>query len=104
MDAKKLKLAHERLSTEYKSLIKSINHNRTTTEEITLENTEDECDLATISHERELLYNLCESDFAHLKFIQEAMKAIDCGLYGECGGCGEVINDKRLDAVPWTTL
>ena len=73
-------------------------------EEIRQENTEDEGDLATISHNKELLYNLHESDFMRLRFIQEALKALDRGQYGECLRCGEDINEKRLVAVPWATL
>ena len=103
MDAKKLKDLRRRLSADYENLIKSINRNRTAAEEIKLENTEDEGDLATISHERELLYNLHESDFARVRFIQEAIKAIDRDQYGECIRCDEDIDEKRLEAVPWAT-
>ena len=104
MDAKKIKDTRRRLSSEYENLIKSINRSRLAAEEIKLENTEDEGDLAAISHERELLYNLHESDFARLRFIQEAMKAMDRGQYGECVRCGGDINEKRLEAVPWATM
>jgi DnaK suppressor protein len=104
MDAKKIKNIRRRLSSEHENLIKSINRSRLAAEEIKLENTEDEGDMATISHERDLLYNLHESDFARLRFIQEAMKAMDRGQYGECVHCGQDINDKRLEAVPWATM
>jgi DnaK suppressor protein len=104
MDAKKIKNIRRRLSSEHENLIKSLNRSRLAAEEIKLENTEDEGDIATISHERELLYNLHESDFARLRFIQEAMKAMDRGQYGECVHCGQDINDKRLEAVPWATM
>jgi DnaK suppressor protein len=104
MDSKKIKQMRRRLTDEYENLVKSINRNRTATEETRLEKTEDESDLATISHERELLHNLNESDFARLRLIQEAVKSIDRDNYGECGRCGEDINEKRLDAVPWATM
>ena len=104
MDEKKLKETRQRLSTEYENLIKSINRNRTAAEEIKLEKTEDEGDLATISHDRDLLYNLHEGGFERLRFIQEAIKALDRGQYGECIGCGEDIKEKRLEAVPWATM
>ena len=32
------------------------------------------------------------------------MKAIDRGHYGKCVRCGEEINDKRLEAVPWAKM
>jgi RNA polymerase-binding transcription factor len=104
MHAKKLKEVRRRLSSEYEHLIKSINRGRLAAKEIKLENTEDEGDMATISHDRDLLYNLHESDYARLRYIQEAIKAIDRGQYGECVRCGENINEKRLVAVPWATM
>src|SRR5438093_12043046 len=105
MDAKKkIKDTRQRLLREYDNLIKSINRNRLAAQEIKVENTEDEGDLATISHDRDLLYNLHEGGFARLRFIQDALKAIDRGQYGECVGCGEDINEKRLEAVPWATM
>ena len=104
MDARKTRNIRQRLSREHEDLIKSINRNRMAAEEIKLENTDDEGDLAMISHNKDLLYNLHESDFMRLRFIQEALKALDRGQYGECVRCGEDINEKRLVALPWTTL
>ena len=104
MDPKKIKETRLRLSGEYENLIRSINRKRTATEEITIENTEDEGDLASISHNRELLYNLHQSDFERVRSIREAMKAIDRGQYGECVRCGEDINETRLKAIPWATM
>ncbi len=97
-DKKKTQKFRQRLLEEYQKLIRSINRNRLAEEEIKLENTEDEGDLATISHNKELLYNLHESDFQRLKSIQEALKRMDRGEYGECVRCGEDINEKRLMA------
>jgi len=85
MNAKQVNLARKRLATESEKLIRSIHRNRAAAEEITTENTEDEGDLATISHNKELLYNLHESDFARLRFIGD-------------------INERRLLAVPWAAL
>lgn len=104
MDEKKLQKIRQRLTEENEKLIRSINRNRLAEEEITLENTEDEGDLATISHNKELLYNLHESDFQRLKSIQEALKRMDRGEFGECIRCGEDINEKRLAAVPYATM
>ena len=104
MDIDKIKDTRQRLSSEYENLIKSINRGRQAAEEIKLEKTEDEGDLASISHDRHLLYNLCEGGFVHLRFIQEAIKALDRGQYGECSRCGKDIGEKRLQGVPWATM
>lgn len=104
MDAKKLKVARQRLATEYEDLTKSMKRGRLAAHEITVENTEDEGDLAIISHARELSYNLQESDLARLRSIEEAMEALDRGQYGECIRCDDDINEKRLEVVPWATM
>ena len=101
MDKGQLRATRQRLANELENLLKSISRGRLAVEEITIENTEDEGDLAAISHERELLYNLQEGDFTRLRFIREAMKALDSGRYGECVRCGQDINEKRLEVVPW---
>ena len=104
MDAKKIKEIRRRLAGEHENLIKSINRGRLAAEEIKLDRTEDEGDLAVNSHEIHLIYNLHEGGFARLKSIQKAVKAIDSGRYGECVRCGNDINEKRLRAIPWATL
>jgi DnaK suppressor protein len=104
MDAKNVRDSRQRLSGEYQNLVQAINRNRLAAKELTVDNTEDEYDLATISQNRDLLYDLSESDFQRLRAIEEALKAIDTGQYGECIRCGEDIKEKRLMAVPWTTL
>ena len=104
MNAKQTNETRMRLAMESEKLTRSINRKRAAADEITTENTEDEGDLATISHNKELLYNLHESDFARLRLIEEAIKALDRGQYGECVRCGNDINEKRLLAVPWAAL
>ena len=75
MDPRTIKDTRRQLSNEWENenLIKSINRNRLAAGKIKLENTEYEGDLATISHDRELLYYLHESDFQRLRFIQERL-------------------------------
>ena len=104
MDSKKIKETRRRLASECENLIKSISRRRLAAEEIKLEKTEDEGDLAMISHETAVIYNLHEGGCARLKSIHEAMKAIDRGRYGECVRCGNDINEKRLRAIAWATL
>lgn len=103
MDPKKIAAFRKRLSAEYESLVTSIGRSRLAAEEIKVEKTEDEGDLATLSHDKHLLYNLQENEFRRVRLIRAALKAMDRGQYGECTGCGEDIHEKRLEAVPWTT-
>jgi DnaK suppressor protein len=104
MDSERMRDTRQLLTSEYENLIKGINRNGRAAEEIKLENTEDEGDLAVISHDKAVLYNLQEGGFARLRLIQEAIKAVDRGQYGQCIHCGNDIAQKRLEAVPWTAL
>ena len=104
MDARKLKATRQRLATEYEDLTQSMKRGRLAAGEIKLEKTEDEGDLAIISHARELFYNLQEGDFTRLRSIEEAMEALDRGQYGECIRCDDDINERRLEVVPWATM
>jgi len=104
MEAKKLKVARQRLANEYEDLTKSMKRGRLAADEINVEATEVEGDLATISHARELFFNLQEGDLARLRSIEEAMEALDRGQYGECIRCDGDINEKRLEVVPWATM
>ena len=104
MDKRKLQRLQEALSEEYEGLLRTLDRNRVAEEEILVEKTEDEGDLALISHNKELLYNLHETDFRRLQATEDALKRIEREEYGMCVRCSEDINEKRLVAVPWTTM
>jgi DnaK suppressor protein len=104
MDAIRIKNVRKRLADEQELLLKSLERSQLAADEIKLEKTEDEGDLASISHDRDVLYSLHEGGFVRLQMIQKAIEAIDGGQYGVCTRCEGVINDKRLDAVPWAAM
>jgi DnaK suppressor protein len=104
MDATKITKARQRLTAEHTSLRKTLERSQQAADEIKLEKTEDEGDLASISHDRDVLYSLHEGGFARLQLIKKAIEAIDTGQYGECTRCEGPINDKRLEAVPWAAM
>ena len=45
-----------------------------------------------------------DSTWKARKAVETAMELLETGEYGICLDCGEDINPKRLDAIPWTTL
>jgi len=104
MDKRQLQRLKKTLTAEHEGLVRTMTRNRAAEAEILIEKTEDEGDLALISHNKELLYNLHESDFRRLKAIEDALKRMDREEYGVCTECGEDINEKRLVAVPWATM
>lgn len=50
--------------------------------------------------QRELILGLAEHDRERLLAIEEALRQIDSGTYGICGGCGCPIPQARLLAMP----
>jgi DnaK suppressor protein len=104
MDRMKLFDYRRRLTDERVRVIRSINRNRNAADDMRVEHTEDEGDLAIISHDRALLYDLNQTDLAWLKAIREAVDRIDRDEYGECLNCQEDIDERRLTAVPWVGL
>lgn len=100
----KIKDIRELLSNEQTRLTTFVERSQLAAEDIKIEHTEDEGDPATISHDRDVLYNLHEGAFMRLQSIRAAIESIDHGRYGVCVQCDEQISDRRLEALPWTTL
>ena len=57
-------------------------------------------DLGTDAQEREKKFHLASKSGRLLYHIDEALRRIKDGAYGECSTCGEDISTARLEAVP----
>jgi len=64
--------------------------------------TQDIADKATSSYTKEFLFSLSDGERVLHQQIDQALLRIEDGAYGLCTHCGNVIPEKRLDAVPWT--
>ena len=61
----------------------------------------DEGDRANMSLARELDLGQKSRDRALLSAVDGALRRINQGTFGECLNCGQEINAKRLEALPW---
>ena len=59
---------------------------------------------ATESEGDEVLEGLEDSALSEITQIQNALSQLKNGSYGECQQCGSEIGEKRLEAVPYTSL
>lgn len=59
-------------------------------------------DLARVDELKEQYFTLADTDSAILAQVRAALRRIDEGTYGRCVVDGEPIDEKRLEAVPWT--
>ena len=64
----------------------------------------DEIDQAQTDIEQSMRMRLCNREALYLKKIDEALKRIEEGTFGECDDCGEEIEVRRLEARPTATL
>jgi DnaK suppressor protein len=63
---------------------------------------QDIADKAASSYNKEFLFTQSTNERQMLGMVDSALTRIREGNFGECISCGNEINPKRLDAVPWT--
>ena len=68
---------------------------------LTPDSAQDIADRASSSYTKEFLFARSNNDRQFLQMVERALSNIAIGSYGECEQCGNEINQRRLDAVPW---
>jgi DnaK suppressor protein len=63
---------------------------------------EDVADKAANSYTKEFLFSQSNSGRSHLQHVNAAIGRLKNGSFGICEECGEPIEPKRIEAVPWT--
>ncbi len=63
---------------------------------------QDIADRAATSYNKEFLFHQSNSERQLLQMVEGALSRIHEGTFGQCISCGNEINPKRLEAVPWT--
>jgi DnaK suppressor protein len=61
----------------------------------------DSVDEASVNYNKEYWYSLSDTDRRLIRLIDSAIRRIKEGKFGECMNCGEKIEIRRLEAVPW---
>ena len=61
-------------------------------------------DMATDNFDREFTLGLASNEQQTLNMIDDALRKIDEGTYGDCEECAKVISQKRLVAMPHARL
>lgn len=66
------------------------------------ETTEDSADRSVASLSKESLFERSSQRRTVLRLIEAALQRIADGSFGVCIGCGDDIQSRRLEAIPWT--
>jgi DnaK suppressor protein len=102
MDKKKLDAFKKRLEDRQRELRETVNRTTQDGREADLESAQDIADRAAQSYNKEFLFHQSNNERQLLQMVEGALSRIHEGNFGQCISCGEEINPKRLDAVPWT--
>ena len=102
MEKKKLDTFKKRLEERQRELRQAVSRTAQDGREADLETTQDVADRAANSYTKEFLFSQSSSERQTLQMVESALERIREGSFGECIACGEEINPKRLEAVPWT--
>ncbi len=102
MDKKKLDTFKKRLETRQQELRRTVNRNQADGRSADEDTAQDIADRAASSYNKEFLFSQSNNDRQLLMMVDGALARIREGSFGECISCGNEINPKRLEAVPWT--
>ena len=101
MDKKKLKQYETKLQSQRRALLGMVERTEDYGREADSEISQDPADKASSSYTKELLFSQSTNERITLKMIDEALDRIGDGAFGECVNCGQDIQAKRLEALPW---
>ena len=103
MDKKKLEQFKGRLEDRQKALRRALNRTAQDGREADVDAAAaDVADRAASSYNKEFLFHQSNNDRQLLQMVEGALSRMREGNFGQCISCGEEINPKRLEAVPWT--
>src|SRR5438874_876837 len=102
MDKKKLDTFKKRLETRQQELRRTVTRNQADGRSADEDTAQDIADRAASSYTKEFLFSQSNNDRQLLQMVEVALQRIREGTFGECNACGNEINPKRLEAVPWT--
>lgn len=102
MDKKRLESFKKRLEERQLALRKTVSRTEEDGRIADQDTAQDIADRAASSYTKEFLFSQSNNERQLLAMVETALQRIRDGEFGECVNCGNEINAKRLDAVPWT--
>jgi DnaK suppressor protein len=101
MDKRRVKSYRDKLLGRREGLVGQVMEAELYSRERDSEATQDPADMAANAYTKELLFSMSANDRHLLELIDEALVRIEDGGYGKCVHCGEPVQERRLEAVPW---
>ena len=102
MDKKQLQQFKKRLETRQQELRRSLARSQEDGRTVEDVRAADPSDRAASSYTKDFLFHQSTNERNLLSAVEKALGRIRDGSFGQCVSCGNEINRKRLEAVPWT--
>jgi|SRR5580693_2316863 DnaK suppressor protein len=102
MEQREVERLRQKLEFQRHETRQFLRHMERETKSLDVDATQDSADRCIISVSKEALYERMSQRRTVLLLIEAALKRIADGSFGVCVGCGEKIQDQRLQALPWT--
>ena len=102
MDKKKLEYFKKKLESRQQDLRRMVSRTELDGRSVDDDSAQDIADKAASSYNKEFLFHQSNNERQLLQMVEGALSRIHEGTFGQCISCGEEINPKRLEAVPWT--
>ena len=102
MEQREVERLRQKLEFQRHETRQFLRHIERETKSLDVDATQDSADRCIISVSKEALYERMSQRRTVLLLIKAALKRIADGSFGVCVGCGEKIQDQRLQALPWT--
>ncbi len=103
MDKRQLKNFRSRLESRKQVLSNSATRTEVEGRNMETGTSSDSADRADENYQKEFLFSLSANDRRLLRMVESALLRITDGDFGQCASCGDVIESKRLEAVPWAS-
>ena len=100
MDAQKLDHFRSILLEQLKQHTENVRGEQASALDSMDDGVKDSVDMSVQDVSQELALRLGERESQMVADIDQALLRIDEGTYGECAKCGQVIDERRLEAVP----
>ena len=101
MERKHLEYFKKKLQAKRDELVRTITRTEQEGRSADDDPTVDLADKAANSYTKEFLFGQTDNDRLTLQLVDEALRRVDKGTFGQCLICNQDIQQKRLDAVPW---
>lgn len=102
MDKKKVESFRKRLEERQQALRKTVSRTEEDGRIADQDTAQDIADRAASSYTKEFLFSQSNNERQLLQMVESALHRIREGSFGQCVSCGNEINPRRLEAVPWT--